>query len=177
MRVAVVTGGSSGIGAELARQLAATGWHPVLIARREDRMKELGFEYELCDVADREQVEAAATRVLERHPRIDLLVNGAGVAVGGGFLKSDPERIELGVRVNYLGSVWALRAFLPGLERGAHVVNIVSVAGSFASGPYSASKHAQLAFSRSVARDLAGRGISVHTVEPGLRRDGRLPAA
>ena len=85
-----------------------------------------------------------------------------------GFVDAEPERIELAIRINYLGSVWALRAFLPGLGRGAHVVNIVSVAGTFASGPYSASKHAQLAFSRSVARELRPRGISVHTVNPGF---------
>ncbi len=168
MRIAVVTGGSSGIGAELARQLAERGWQPVLLARREERLQELGFEYELCDVADRAQVEAAAARVLERHPRIDLLVNNAGIPVGSGFLNSDPVRIEQGVRVNYLGSVWALLAFLPGLGEGSHLVNVVSVAGTFAVGPYSATKHAQLAFSRSVARELAPRGISVHTVNPGF---------
>jgi NAD(P)-dependent dehydrogenase (short-subunit alcohol dehydrogenase family) len=72
------------------------------------------------------------------------------------------------IDVNYLGSVWAVRAFLPGLGRGSHVVNIVSVAGEVADGPYSASKHAQLAFSRSLAAELAPRGIAVHTVKPGL---------
>jgi NAD(P)-dependent dehydrogenase (short-subunit alcohol dehydrogenase family) len=168
VRVAVITGGSSGIGAELARQLAAKGWHPVLLARREERLQELGFEHELCDVADPEQVEAAAARVLERHPRIDVLVNNAGIPAGSGFLDADPARIELVLRVNYLGSVRVLRAFLPGLGRGAHVVNVVSVAGTFAGGPYSASKAAQLAFSRSLVRELAPRGVSVHTVNPGF---------
>jgi short-subunit dehydrogenase len=57
---------------------------------------------------------------------------------------------------------------LPGLGDGSHVVNIVSVAGTVADGPYSASKHAQLAFSRSLALELASRGISVHTVNPGF---------
>jgi NAD(P)-dependent dehydrogenase (short-subunit alcohol dehydrogenase family) len=168
VRVAAITGGSSGIGAELARQLAAQGWHPVLLARREDRLRELGFEYELCDVGERAQVEAAAARVLERHPRIDLLVNNAGISVGHGFLDSDLDRVEHAMRVNYLGSVWTLRAFLPGLGPGSHVVHVVSVAGTFAVGPYSATKHAQLALSRSVARELAPRGISVHTVNPGF---------
>jgi NAD(P)-dependent dehydrogenase (short-subunit alcohol dehydrogenase family) len=72
------------------------------------------------------------------------------------------------MRTNYLGSVWCLRAFLRGLGPGSHLVNVVSVAGVVALGPYSASKHAQLAFSRSVARELAPRGISVHTVNPGF---------
>ena len=125
-------------------------------------------EHEDCDVADRAAVEAAAERVLERHPRIDLLVNNAGVAAGGSFLGAAPERIEQTIRVNYLGSVWSTLAFLAGLGDGSHVVNIVSVAGTVADGPYSASKHAQLAFSRSLALELAPRGISVHTVNPGF---------
>ena len=78
------------------------------------------------------------------------------------------------IDTNYLGSVWSLRAFLPGLEAAApeaHVANIVSVAGTVAfppSGPYSASKHAQLAFSRAITRQLGGRGIKVLTVLPGF---------
>jgi NAD(P)-dependent dehydrogenase (short-subunit alcohol dehydrogenase family) len=106
--------------------------------------------------------------VLERHPGIDLLVNNAGVAARGSFLRAPPERIEQVVRVNYLGSVWVTLALLPGLAAGSHVVNVVSVAGTVAGGPYSASKHAQLAFSRSLAVELAPRGISVHTVNPGF---------
>ncbi|MGH3114142.1 MAG: SDR family NAD(P)-dependent oxidoreductase, partial [Gaiellaceae bacterium] len=94
------------------------------------------------------------------------------------FLDLPPERIEELTRTNYLGSVWTLRAFLPLLEKGApaHVVNVASVAGVYAvgaSGPYSASKHAQLAFSRAVAVELAPRGIRVHAVNPGpVRTDG-----
>jgi uncharacterized protein len=106
--------------------------------------------------------------VLERHRTIDLLVNDAGLRARGSFLTAGPERIEEVIRVNYLGSVWTMLAFLPGLERGSHVVNIVSVAGTIAAGPYSASKHAQLAFSRSLAVELAPRGIAVHTVNPGF---------
>jgi uncharacterized protein len=124
-------------------------------------------EHEECDVSERAAVEEVAARVLERHPRIDLLVNNAGVAAGGSFLTVEPERIEQTIRVNYLGSVWATLAFLPGLGQGSHVVNLVSVAGTVADGPYSASKHAQLAFSRSLALELAPRGIKVHTVNPG----------
>ena len=124
-------------------------------------------EHEECDVSDRAAVEAVAARVLERHPRVDLLVNNAGMPARGSFLSADPERIEQTIRVNYLGSVWATLAFLPGLGEGSRVVNIVSVAGTVAAGPYSASKHAQLAFSRSLALELAPRGVKVHTVNPG----------
>jgi NAD(P)-dependent dehydrogenase (short-subunit alcohol dehydrogenase family) len=122
----------------------------------------------VCDVADRAAVEAAAGRVLERHPTVDLLVNNAGLPARGSFLTATPERIEQVIAVNYLGSVWTTLAFLPGLGKGSHVVNVVSVAGTVAGGPYSASKHAQLAFSRSITVELAPRGIGVHTVNPGF---------
>ncbi len=106
--------------------------------------------------------------MLERHPSIDLLVCNAGMPALGNFLTAAPDRIEQVIRVNYLGSVWTTLAFLPGLGKGSHVVNIVSVAGTVAYGPYAASKHAQLAFSRSLAVELAPRGISVQTVNPGF---------
>ncbi len=149
----------------------------MLLARREDRLREVAGEcdgeYEVCDVGDREAVEHAARRILERHPRIALLVNNAGIPGRAGFLDIEPARLEEVLRINFLAGVWCLRAFLPGLEAAgrADLVNVVSVAGTVAwpaSGPYSASKHAQLAFSRSLAGELRGRGITVHTVNPGF---------
>jgi short-subunit dehydrogenase len=172
-RVAVITGASSGIGAEIARALARRGWHCVLVARREERLKplaeEIGGEYEVCDVTDRSAVEAVAAR----HPRVALLVNNAGIPARASFLEGDPEQLEAVIRTNYLAGIWCLRAFLPALEAAApsDVVNVVSVAGTVAlpaSGPYAASKHAQLAFSRATAAQLRGRGIRVHTVKPGF---------
>lgn len=135
---------------------------------------EVRAEHAVCDVGDRKRVEQVAAEIRERHPEIGLLVNNAGIpGRGGGFLDMAPERIEELIRINYLGSIWCLRAFLPALEAAApaDVVNVTSVAGVIAvgeSGPYSASKHAQLAFSRSVGVELAPRGITVHSVMPGL---------
>ncbi|MEI8105299.1 MAG: SDR family NAD(P)-dependent oxidoreductase [Actinomycetes bacterium] len=165
LQIAVVTGASSGIGAELCRELKRRGFKVVGISRRPSPDAD---EHETCDVSDREAVDAVAASVIARHPRIDLLVNNAGFGVRNGFTDSTPEEIEGVMRTNYLGSVWALRAFLPALGAGSHVVNVVSVAGTVALGPYSSSKHAQLAFSRSVGAELAGRGITVHTVNPGF---------
>src|SRR5688572_21567385 len=179
-RIAVITGGSSGIGEATARELARSGRSLVLLARRLDRLTtvaaELGAEWEVCDVSDRAAVEAVAARVLERHPAVDLLVNNAGAPARGSYLDIKPKRIEAVMASNYLGGVWCLRAFEPGLRAaaaagGAHVVNVVSVAGTVAfapAGAYSASKHAQLAFSRSTAALLRGSGIQVHTVMPGF---------
>jgi len=205
-RVAVVTGASSGIGEAIARALAGEGWHVVLLARREDRLRALALElgaeaslamplkrtrglgprvrpeYEVCDVGRRDDVERVAASILARHPQIHLLVNNAGIPGRAAFTAIEPERLEELLRVNYLGSVWSLRAFVPGLEAAGRsdVVNIVSVAGTVAfppSGPYSASKHAQLAFSRATAAELRGRGIHIHTVNPGLVETEGFPQA
>ena len=178
-RVAVVTGASSGIGEATARALAHRGWRCVLLARREDRLRrlaeELGGEAEVCDVGDREAVERTAARVLARHPRVQLVVNNAGMPARRPLDEVDLDLVEQVARVNYLGGVWVMRAFLPGLELAAragrsHIVNVVSIAGAVAfapAGAYAAAKHAQLAFSRSLRATLRGSGIEVHTVLPG----------
>jgi len=175
VKTAVVTGASSGIGEATARELTRRGWRCVLVARRRERLEqlasELGAEVEVCDVSDRDEIGRAAAAILERHPRIDLLVNNAGIPGRGDFFTLEPERIEAVMRTNYLGGVWCVRALEPGLQPGCHVVNVVSVAGTVAfapAGPYAASKHAQLAFSRSLAGLLEGRGVQVHTVLPGF---------
>ena len=176
MKVAVVTGASSGIGAAIARALSRRGWRCVLLARSRERLErvaaELNAEFEQCDVAERDQVDKVARWVGETHPAVHLLVNNAGVSERRPFLELSPERIEEVIRINYLGSVWCTRAFLSLLEAGApsDVVNVVSVAGTIAygsGGAYTASKHAQLAFSRRIGVELAPRGIRVHTVNPG----------
>jgi uncharacterized protein len=176
-RIAVVTGASSGIGEATARLLSERGWHCVLVARREDRLRmlaaELDGEIEICDVGDRGAVEAMATRVLARHSAIDLLVNNAGIPARDTFVDADLDLVEQVLDVNYFGGAWCTRALLPGLRAAVrgHVVNVVSIAGTIAfarSGPYVASKHAQLAFSRCLRPTLRREGIAVHTILPGF---------
>ena len=176
-RVAVVTGASSGIGEATARDLAGRGWLCVLVARREDRLRaladEIGGEIEVCDVGDREAVDAAVARILARHPAIGLLVNNAGIPMRDTFPEADLDLVERVLAVNYFGGAWFTRALLPGLraERRGHVVNVVSIAGAIAfaqSGPYVASKHAQLAFSRCLRPTLRREGIALHTILPGF---------
>lgn len=152
----------------------------MLVARREDLLNELAAEldceWETCDVGDRAAVDALAARVTSRHPRIHLLVNNAGMPARGTFLTVEAELVERVMQVNYLGSVWCARAFMPGLLAGrvdgtSHIVNLVSVAGTVAfapAGAYAASKHAQLAFSRSLAAATSGTGVQVHSVLPGF---------
>lgn len=188
--VALITGGGTGIGAAVARRLATDGWKCILVGRREEPLRalaaELDAEVEVCDVSDQAAVEGLAAAVGQRHSALGLLVNSAGIAGRVNFLDASPERVERLVAINYLGALWVTRALLPLLEaaQNARVVNIVSVTGTVAMGPYSASKHAQLALSRSLAVELRPRGIRVLTVNPGFvetegfpqERLGRLQA-
>ncbi len=105
-----------------------------------------------------------------------LVVNNAGIPARRPLDEVDLDLVDEVTRVNYLGGVWVTRSLLPGLRLAAaaagrsHVVNVVSVAGTAAfapAGAYAASKHAQLAFSRSLRATLRGSGIDVHTVLPG----------
>ncbi|HSC92463.1 MAG TPA: SDR family oxidoreductase [Gaiellaceae bacterium] len=175
--VAVITGASSGIGEALARRLADRGWRCVLLARRRERLdalaRELDGEPQACDVSIREEVERAAAAVAERHGRIRLLVNNAGIPGRSQTLPRDPEQMQRVLATNFLGTVWATWAFLPLLEAGrpSRIVNVVSVSGAVSfppMGPYAPSKHAQLAFSRAAAAELAPRDIGVLTVNPGF---------
>jgi len=182
-----VTGASSGIGEATARLLAQRGWRCVLLARRADRLRllagQLDGEAETCDVGDRDAVAAAAARVLARHPEIHLVVNNAGIPARRTLDEVDLDLVEEVARVNYLGGVWVTRALLPGLQLaagagGSHVVNVVSIAGAVAfapSGAYTAAKHAQLAFSRSLHATLRGSGIDVHTILPGYVQTEGFP--
>jgi short-subunit dehydrogenase len=179
-RVAVITGASSGIGEATARLLASRGWHCVLVARRADRLHaladEIGGEAEPCDIGNREAVEAVVARILDRHPSVQALVNNAGIPARRSFADVDLDLVEKVARVNYLGGIWLTRGLLPGLRPAAarertHIVNVVSVAGAVASAPsgsYTAAKHAQLAFSRSLQASLRGSGIAVHSILPGF---------
>ena len=147
--------------------------------------EEIGAEVELCDVGDRDAVDAMAARILERHPAVHLLVNNAGMPARGTFLTVDPDLIRRVVEVNYLGGVWCTRAFLPGLrwaaaaDGGAHVVNLVSIAGTVAFAP--AGAYCGLEARAGGVLALAGRGAARHGDRrahgaPRLRGDGGVPA-
>jgi short-subunit dehydrogenase len=181
-RVAIVTGASSGIGAQLARDLSARGMRVALLARREDRLRaladSLGPDRALaipCDVGVRAQVEAAVTRVSERWGRVDLLVNNAGSARHGLFKDEPPELFDDLMKTNYLGVVWAIRAVLPLMRaRGeGWIVNVSSVAGKLGQpdeSAYSATKFAVTGLSEALAYELAPLGVHVMTVYPALVR-------
>ena len=183
-RVALVTGASSGLGAQLARDLAARGMRVALLARRTDRLEALAAELSSAgveampvpaDVADRAAVERAVAAVVERWQAVDVLVNAAGQARHVLFKDQDVADVEHLMRVNYLGVVYTTKAVLPvmrGQGRG-WIVNVSSVAGKLGQpdeAAYAASKFAVTGLSESIAYELAVLGIHVLTVYPALVR-------
>ncbi len=172
--IAVVTGGSSGIGAATVRALAAAGFAVVAGARRLERLREVctpvGARAIALDVADRESVEAFVAQV----PACRLLVNGAGGAKGlEPIATTDEVSWRWMYEVNVLGLLRMTRALLPRLvaSGNGHVVNVGSVAGfeTYAGGAgYTAAKHAVRAVTRTLRLELLGQPVRVTEIAPGL---------
>jgi short-subunit dehydrogenase len=173
---ALVTGASSGIGEQFARQLADRGYGLVLVARRTDRLQQIAAEVSTeaqvidCDLGS-DAAELPA-RVDALGAKIDLLVNNAGFGLRGRFLDSDPDRNTEMVRVNCEAVVALTRAFLPAMvERGSG--GVITVASSAGMQPlpyesvYAASKAFALHFSEALHAELRGTGVSVLAVNPG----------
>jgi short-subunit dehydrogenase len=178
--LAVITGGSSGIGLALARRLAGRGWRLALLARDEGRLEravsqlggaEHGVEGHRCDVAADGQVEAVAARLRELERGVDLLVANAGIPGRLDALATDRVQARAVADVNYLGLVATVHAFWPALvpARG-RVVAVVSVAGTVVAprgAPYAASKHAALAYARALGAVAPRSGVGVLVANPG----------
>lgn len=178
-RVAVITGGASGIGLGIARAAAAAGMKLALLdveeAALEDARRSLGADALAlrADVSDPATLAAAAERVLARFGRIDVVCNNAGVLVQGPLAESRSRDWEWLVGVNLLGVAHGVRVFVPHLRahgEGGHVVNTASIAGLTALpelGIYSATKYAVVALSEALREELAPEGIGVSVLCPG----------
>lgn len=182
--VALVTGGSSGIGLATARHLASQGAHVWIVARDEDRLRtalaqveadrlrpEQRCGYVVADVAVAEQAAAAVARVAEQAGHPDLLVNCAGVAHPGYFQELDLAIFRWMMDVNYFGTVHMAKAVVPGMiaRRSGHIVNLSSAAGFlgvFGYTAYGASKYAVRGFSEVLRAEMKPHGIGVSVVFP-----------
>ena len=168
---AVVTGASSGIGAATAQTLAAEGARVVGGARRVDRIAAPVTALEL-DVTDPESCERFVTAAAEELSGIDILVNGAGLAVGRDPFDDSTEADErLVLETNVNGLIRMTRLCLPHLRDDGYIVNIGSVAGrqAYEKGSlYVTSKFAVRGFTYALREDLLGRPVHICTVDPGL---------
>ena len=169
-KTAIVTGASSGIGAAVARALAAEGARVAGGARRTDRLEtEIALELDVTDPASCERFVEEALRELGA---LDILVNNAGLGLGRDpFDASTEEDEEVVLETNVHGLLRMTRLCLPHLRDGGHVVNMGSIAGRQAyenASVYVTSKYAVRGFTYALREDLLGRPIHVTTVDPGL---------
>ena len=171
-KIAIVTGGGSGIGLATARRFAAAG-AKVVIANRSDSSvvaASFGGEYLPADVGEESQVKALVAEVVRRHGRIDILVNSAGVIDDMvPITEMSASAMRRHFEVNTMGIWSAIRYAAPHMRDGS-IVNVSSVAallGVATYAAYSASKAAINAFSRSLAAELGPRNINVNVVAPG----------
>ena len=169
-KTAIVTGASSGIGAATAKALRREGVRVAVGARRADRLEgDLALE---LDVTDRASCEAFVDRAVSELGGLDVLVNGAGLALGREpFDESTDEDEEVVLHTNVDGLIRMTRLCLPHLRDGGHIVNLGSIAGRQAyqnAALYVTSKFAVRGFTYALREDLLGRPIRITTVDPGL---------
>ncbi len=181
-RVAVVTGASRGIGAEIARSLARQGRHVVLVARNAEKLSEVkaaieatggAAETRACDMGDSGAIATMIDAVYEAQGRLDILVNNAGVTRDGLVLRMSDEQFDEVIRVNLKGVFAACRAAAKPMVRGkwGRIVNISSVSGLVGNAGqvnYAASKAGVLGLTKSLAKELAGKNITANVVAPGF---------
>jgi len=181
-KVAIVTGGTAGIGRAIARRLAEAGATVVVFGRNEERGAQvaaelqgdsLGASFMRVDVADAEQVTAAINKVLETHGKVDILVNNAGITRDSLLMRLSEEHWDEVLDVNLKSAFNTCKAVVRPMmkARSGKIINISSVVGLTGNpgqAHYAASKSGLIGFSKSLARELASRGINVNCVAPGF---------
>lgn len=182
-KTAVITGASSGIGAAIAKELAAEGANVVLAARRNEKLNEIDREIHRqargqalavrTDMANREDVEEMVKKAMGAFGRIDIFVNNAGQMLSATIQSGKVEEWEQMIDVNIKGVLYGINAVLPSmLERSAgHIINIASVSGfevTKMSTVYSATKFAVRAISTGLEKELARTGVRITNISPGM---------
>jgi NADP-dependent 3-hydroxy acid dehydrogenase YdfG len=174
--VFLITGASTGIGAETARQASQAGYRLVLAARSEDKLQGLAEELDdaiavRCDVTEWEDQQALVQRALDEYGRLDVAFANAGFGAPRGFEKGDVEDWKQMVLTNVYGAALTIRATMPALrDSRGHLLLTGSVAGRRAlqGSLYSATKWAVTAMGEAARQDFNDTGVRVTLIEPGM---------
>ncbi|MGG0824037.1 SDR family oxidoreductase [Paenibacillus turicensis] len=177
-KVVVITGASSGIGADTAKLLSEEGATVILTARSLNKLEAVGSQLQglhkifQLDVTNDEQVASVFSQIYEQFGRVDVLINNAGYGVFEYCEQTSMDEYEDMMDVNYLGLVRCTKAVLPHMKasRSGRIVNVASIAGKIAtakSTSYTATKHAVLGFTNALRQEVRSYGISVSSINPG----------
>ena len=182
-KVALVTGGTTGIGKAIAQELAKSGFNIAINYRTEtEEMQELKKEIEAnnvkclfvkADISKFEETEKMAKEIIENFEKIDVLVNNAGVTKDGLIMRMKEDAFKQVIDINLVGTFNVTRNIVPYMvkQRSGRIINIASVVGivgNAGQSNYSASKAGIIGFTKSLAKELAGRNILVNAVAPGF---------
>ncbi len=180
-KVSIVTGASQGIGEAIAEDLAREGAHVALVDVQKEKLEALAERFRaaggkasahVADVTRLDQAVATVEQIVREYGRVDHLVNNAGITRDNLLLRMKEEEWDAVIGVNLKGSWNFAKAVVKPMvaARGGRIVNIASVvglSGNFGQTNYAASKAGVMGFSRSLAREVASRGITVNCVAPG----------
>src|ERR1700722_8912618 len=177
-KVALVTGASQGIGRACALELAKAGATVALAARNEVRLAEVVAEIAAVggqavafalDVASEESIKAGAKSILDRFGKVEILVNNAGITRDGLMMRMKRADWDDVVGTNLTGAFLLTQALLPAMlrNRWGRIINITSVVGQTGQVNYASSKAGLIGFTRSLAREVASRNVTVNAVAPG----------
>lgn len=169
-KVAVITGGSSGIGQQLVHNLRAYGYTVVNVSRHCAAGDENVCDFFACDLSDRAQTKNTAERILQKYPHIDLLINNAGLGISGATELLSEESVRYVMEVDYFAPLLFTRALLPHMPANSKIVMISSACALFAlpyRNVYCSAKAALSMLSYGLRMELARRKICVVTVCPG----------
>ena len=176
MASALVTGGSSGIGLAIARALGADGYDLTLVARRPEPLEEAAAELDAfaypANLGDCDECVSAVAAHVERHGGMNVLVNSAGIGIGGSFGDQETKKIELQLDVNLRATLVTTREALPHLRatRG-QIITLASIAGTIPTpglAVYGATKAALIAWTNSINREEADNGVRATAISPGF---------
>jgi 3-oxoacyl-[acyl-carrier protein] reductase len=185
-KIALVTGASAGLGEAIACRLAREGAHVILVARREERLRQVearileaggSAECLSADLGQEETWGSLAAQVRSAHGHLHLLVNNAGRELFSPLQATAVKALKETVQVNFVAVAGVTRSLLGLLKDGSAIVNVSStsaIQGAAGMSVYAGTKGAILAFTQSLARELAGRGVRVNAVAPGQVRTEML---
>jgi|TARA_B110000116_G_C16777829_1_gene556689 3-oxoacyl-[acyl-carrier protein] reductase len=180
-KIAVITGASQGIGRVMAEVLSKAGAHVVCVARTEDKIRSLANEinnksgtasYFPCDISDGKAFSKVINEIVDKHGKLDILINNAGITRDALLMRMNEDQWDTVINTNLKGAFHGIKAAIRPMmkNRSGRIINITSIVGLTGNpgqANYAASKAGLIGMTKSIAKEVATRGITVNCIAPG----------